>query len=506
MPTRRDVLGMTAALVTSNLPFGDTQALAAESVDDPCYLSANELLARFRAGTLTPSDVLEAQISRIERFNASVNCITYTHFAEARAAADESGRRYAQGNPRPLEGLTVAVKDEYSVRGWVTTMGMLLLKDAPPEAQDNSMIERLRALGVVFHIQTTVPEAYCWATTTTPLWGTTRNPWNPEFSPGGSSGGSGAALAAGFTTLALGSDMAGSIRIPAALCGLYGFKAPFGRIPTSETAYETSGPMSRTFDDLVLLTNAMCGIDPHIHSSLRTQVEFPTSYPEIKGKKIAFDPCLGLGRLDPAVQKSMEAAVRKFQDLGAEVEQVDVGFSEYDVPVFMAGLFSSSLGTLLTQTHRHANELTPYVRFIMKQVDGKLGPDAVDAADRLTKKYHADVQEKVFQRGYSAMIMPTLGTSLVPAEHGMNPIEDAVIVGGHPAYGLNFVYTWPWNLLSRYPVVSVPTGIGSESMPAGMQIIGNTFDDLTTFQFAAAYSRSTTQLYSGNIFPVMKAG
>ena len=122
-----------------------------------------------------------------------------------------------------------------------------------------------------------MPEFHIWITTATRLWGVTRNPWNLTYTPGGSSGGSGAALAAGFTTLALGSDMGGSIRIPASQCSLYGFKPPFGRVPTSEVPYESDGPLARTFNDLNLFTQTMVGPHPLVHSSLRPRLDFPTA-------------------------------------------------------------------------------------------------------------------------------------------------------------------------------------------------------------------------------------
>ncbi|MCK0197836.1 amidase [Ancylobacter sp. 6x-1] len=509
MLNRRSLLARSAGLACAGLladRFAPVIIGEAHAADEPCYLSAGELLARFRSREISPVEVLEAQIRRIEALNAGVNCITYRHFDEARAGAKASEVRYRAGEPRPLDGLTIAVKDEYAVKGWVTTMGTLMLKDAPPDTADHPVIERLRAAGAVFHIQTTVPELYSWMTTATRLWGVTRNPWNFAFSPGGSSGGSGAALAAGFTTLALGSDMGGSIRIPASQCGLYGFKAPFGRIPTSEVPYETEGPLARTFDDLNLLTQHMVGPHPAVHSSLRPRLDFPASYDDIAGWTLAYDPGAGLTPLDPAVTAAIEQALQQLEGQGARIERVDLGFRAGDMPVFLAGLFSTSMGGMLGEAAAHREKLTPYVAQMLDGVKGRLGPQALVAAEDVLATYHRSVQEKVFTRGFKALVMPTLGTPLIPAAHGMDPASDAVRIGGTAVKGLSFALTWPWNLLGRYPVVAAPAGMGPQNMPVGLQIVADTLDDVTAFQVAAAHARGAPRFYAGTLFPDFRSG
>lgn len=498
MPSRRDVVrGMSKV---SAALFVGGRAFAAPADEKIAWMPATSLIPAFRSGEISPVAVLEAQIRRINRLNGKVNCITYQHFDEALAAARESERRYRSGIPRPLEGITVAVKDEYAVKGWVTTMGTLLRRDAPPEQADGPVIERLRAAGALFPFQTTVPEFYSWATTATRLWGITRNPWNLRYSPGGSSGGSGAALAAGFATLALGSDMGGSIRIPASECGLYGFKPPFGRVPTSEIVYETEGPLARTFDDLNLFTQAMVGPHPMVHSSLAPRLDFPKTYGPIEGWRIAFDPGSGIAPLDPSVRDALERGLAQLRALGASIEQVDLEFHASDFQTFNFGLFSTALGALMSQARRDPEKLTPYVRELIEKVS-HLGPDELAAAEALLARYNRRVQEQVFQRGCRALIMPTLATPLIPAEHGLNPSNDSVTVDGTQVRGLTFLFTWPWNLLSRYPVVSAPIGLGPYNMPIGMQIIGDRFDDLGAFQVASAYSRAAPPLYSGQEFP-----
>lgn len=508
MLDRREFLKQSGALAAAAMFAGSASRANADAspgdAGDPAWLSATALLLRFRSGQLSPVDVLEAQIKRINTYNEQIDCITYRHFDEARAAARESAARYKAGNPRPLEGLTVAVKDEYAVKGWVTTMGSLLLKDAAPEQADGPVIERLRAAGAVFHIQTTVPEFYVWMSTATKLWGITRNPWNLAYTPGGSSGGSGAALAAGFTTLALGSDMGGSIRIPASQCGLYGFKPPFGRVPTSEVPYESEGPLARTFDDLNLLTEAMVGPHPLVHSSLRPKLDFPSHYESVSGWKVAYDPMPGLTPLDPSVRDAMNRAIEHIKGLGATVETVDVGFRAADMNTYLAGLFSTSMGGLSTEALKHPDELMPYTRMLFEGMKGKTGPDGLVANEALLNDYQRRVQEVVFTRGYRALLTPTLGTPLIPAEHGLNPHTDTAKIDGKPVTGLTFAQTWVWNLLGNYPVVSAPIGIGPAGVPMGMQIVANTFDDLDAYRLAAAWSRVAPALFVGDVFPDMR--
>ncbi|VVE52432.1 amidase [Pandoraea anhela] len=499
MVNRRDFLKISGHVAGAAVLTGSSMRAAA--ADDPSYLPASVLLTLFRKRQLSPLDVLDAQIRRIEAWESKVDCITVRRFDEARAAARESEASYRHGNPRPLEGLSIAVKDEYAVKGWRTTMGSELLRNAPLATEDGPVAERLRAAGALFHIQTTVPEFYVWMTTATRLWGVTRNPWNLAYTPGGSSGGSGAALAAGFTTLALGSDMGGSIRIPASQCGLYGFKPPFGRVPTSEVPFEAEGPMARTFDDLVILTDAMVGPHPAIHSSLRPRLRYPATYASVSGWKVAYDPMPGITPLDPSVATGMARAIDILRQRGVVVETVDVGFRAADMETYLRGLMSTSMGGMLVEALKSPDALMPYTRQLFEKMKTEIGPEALVRNEALINEYQQRVQSTVFSKGYRALIMPTLGTPLIPAEHGLHPGTDTAKIGDKQVSGLSFALTWVWNLLGLYPVVSAPIGIGPGNLPLGMQIVANTLDDLTAFQLASAYARTAPSLYTGGEFP-----
>lgn len=520
---RRDFLrlGALAGAGACLLSFAQPLAALAAGTDpkSPAFLPATELIRMFKAGTLSPADVLLAQIERIKEFNGplnttgdepkdhmafngKVNCITYEHFETAMKAANESEKRYKAGRERPLEGLTVAIKDESDVRGWRTTMGSLLLKDSPLAEENAAIIDMLLDAGAVLHVQTTVPEFYSHGATWSRLWGVTRNPWNLRYSVGGSSGGSGAALAAGFTTLATGSDMGGSIRLPSSLCGVYGFKPPFGRVPTSETSYETMGPMARNFGDLVLMQNAITGPHPKVLSALRPKLEYPVSYSPVKGVKVAlayFEEWIPEG-IEPAVRDSLTRAAQVLRGQGAVVKEVKLGWTHAEIfDVFMKGLLATEIGNLgLLSSTFDQDKLTPYAKDFFKAA-AQTGPAEAAQANALATKLHRLLQSAVFNAGYSAMIMPTLTTTYYTADN--DPTKDAAIVNGKSVTGLKFALTPIWNLLSRYPIVNVPIGIAPNNVPIGMQVIGNTFDDLGAFQVAAGYAQSGLHLYQGDLFP-----
>jgi hypothetical protein len=222
----------SAILLHESVPvFGASGAAVAKPLhtkgSDLIYASTADLLKRYRRRELSPVEVLEAQIERYSEVEPLINACTYTHFDSARKAAKTSEQRYKNKTARPLEGITVALKDEYDVTGWITTAGSNVLKDNVATS-NHPAVDKLIQAGAVLHMQTTVPEMYFAAVTWTDLWGVTRNPWNLKYTVGGSSGGSGAALAAGMTTLATGSDMGGSTEFPVPSMAFTGSSLPMG--------------------------------------------------------------------------------------------------------------------------------------------------------------------------------------------------------------------------------------------------------------------------------------
>ena len=215
-------------------------------------------------GSLSPVELVDALIARIEAVNPALNAFTYTFFERARDQAKAAEQRYSGGSGvRPLEGVPVVIKDSCAIAGEISTHGSKVYADHRPD-HTHPGVARLLDAGAILLARTTMPEFGEAANCHTPLWGTTRNPWNTDYGPGGSSSGAGAALAAGMTTLADGSDIGGSIRIPAACCGVVGYKAPYGRNPNARNAsfdpYQHYGPLARSVGDIALMQNVISGV------------------------------------------------------------------------------------------------------------------------------------------------------------------------------------------------------------------------------------------------------
>ena len=487
------------------------------------YMPATVQIALFKAGIITPSDVLEAQIAQVKKYNGvyntdrrdllnelntfnagKVNAICFDRFAEARQAAKAATERYRNGTARRLEGVTVGVKNENAVVGWRVDMGSLVLKDNPVCTEDCPIIERLKAEGALLVFSTTIPELYLSAMTWSRLYGVTRNPWNLAYGVGGSSGGSGASLAAGFCTLATGSDMGGSIRIPACMNGVYGFKPPLGRVPTSEIAYESLGPLTRTFDDLVLMQDILAGPHPKKHATLRPKLDYPTEYKSLKGTKIAvcyFNEWIE-GGCDKEVNQVMDRIVMALKKAGAEVKIInsDWGTRHGELMTFMAGLLSTEMYELIDVLETNPKDLfccnvTP----LLSQTKN-LHPRSLMKATKMGELAHAEVQKYVFEDGCIALIMPTLATPFVSAAFQADK-DNGAVINGKTIYSNEICLTPVWNLLNRYPVVDMPVMLSSKRVPIGVQIVGNTFDDLAAFRVAAGLSKVIPQMFTGDRFP-----
>src|SRR5690242_6583457 len=332
---------------------------------DLCYMPATEALALFRARKLSPVELMKAVIARAEKVNKKVNAFTFTHFDEALDSARKAEAKYAKNGARlgALEGLPVAIKDESWIKGMPTSYGSLIYKDFVPDVTSPNN-ERIMKAGGIVHARTATPEFSCSSVTHTRLWGVTRNPWNQKFTPGGSSGGSAASLASGTSPLATGSDIGGSIRIPASCAGVVGYKPPYGRNPDDPPfnldPYCHTGPLARTVADAILLQNVMCGPSPFDIASLRPKLRLPTQYKSIKGWRIAYSLDLGFYNVDKEVVANTKAALEVFRSLGATVEEVDLGWT---IDVLKAGVdhLNHLFGNLMAgYAKKHRKLMTPY--------------------------------------------------------------------------------------------------------------------------------------------------
>lgn len=452
-----------------------------------CYLSAGEALERFRAKTLSPVELMEAVINRAEEVEPKVNAFTFKYYDEAMEAAKEAEARYAKGNARPLEGIPTVIKDESEIAGLPTSNASYLLQDYIPETTSFT-VERLLDAGIIVHARTATPEFSIAGVTWSEMWGVTRNPWSLDYTPGGSSGGSGASLAAGTTILANGTDIGGSIRIPASFCGVVGYKPPFGRNPEGSPFnmeyYNHSGPLARNLGDCIMLQNLMSGPHPLDIGSLKPKLEIPATFEGIEGWRIAYDLDLGYKPIDPQVRENTLKSLEVFKDLGAEVVEVDLGWTEAVGEAAIAHLGYAIMGCYLQYFYEMDSErMMSYSRDITEKGIETTWKEFLTAEEKAGEMYAT--LGPLFQE-FNLFICPTIGTTGLPAD--FDPTTDEIRVNGDPVGPeLGWALTYPFNMLSRCPVLSIPTGRSSNGVPTGMQLVGPAYEDLVVFQAAAAY-------------------
>ena len=457
------------------------------SMRELCTLTATQAIAAFKAGTLSPVTLMEATLARIEAVNPALNAFTEVHRERALDRARAAEAAYARGEARPLEGIPVAIKDFHPVAGELTTFGSKVYADHRP-TRSAPTVARLLEAGGIMHARTTTPEFAYAPTTASPLWGVTRNPWNLEHAPGGSSGGAGAALAAGMTVLADGTDAGGSVRIPASACHVVGYKPPFGRNPLDRDHPIESllhyGPMSRSVGDAALMQNVMSGAHDDDMCSLRERLILPESHPPIEGWTVGFSMDLGMFEIDPEVARNTETAVEVFRRLGCTIREVTPEWDGFDLPHpylrYWEGMAASSLGGILDEWR---DEMDPYmVRIIENGVS--------HSAETL---YRCNIVRGAMYRSLApilaecnVLVCPSLAVPTVAAEHDCGA-EDFRVNGKpvHAYLGWNLCY--PFNMVSQCPVIAVPSGLTAAGLPTGIQIVGRTYDDVSVFQAAAAY-------------------
>jgi Asp-tRNA(Asn)/Glu-tRNA(Gln) amidotransferase A subunit family amidase len=461
-------------------------------MDDLCYLPAIEALRLFRERRLSPVELMQAVIARAEAVEPTLNALCVTFFDEALEAARRAEDAYmGRGDtPRPMTGVPVAIKDEMAIAGQPCSGGSLLYKDL---VADHTIVagQRILDAGGIVHARTTTPEFSCAGFTHSRLWGVTRNPWNPEFAVGGSSGGSGAALASGTATLASGSDIGGSIRIPAAFNGVVGFKPPQGRVPEEPPynldQYCHEGPMARTVADCALFQNVISGPHPSDLVCVSPKLEIPERLDGIEGMRVALVARPGDWPIDPDVEASTRAAGEVFSEAGALVEERELAVRREDMVRAMMVHFGALFGAdIMADAEAHAELLTPYAI--------KMGEDAV-AALRETSfaeglRLEADIMAQIagLLADHELLLLPTLVTRGFDA--GDDYVGHGLAVGGVdlPEYFHAFL-TPLFNIASRCPVLNVPSGFADNGVPTGLQIVGRPYEDVSVFRAGAAYER-----------------
>lgn len=467
------------------------------------YLSATEALALFQAKRLSPVELLKAVLARADRMEPQINAFSHTYFEEALEQAKRAEQRYMKGNERPLEGIPTAIKSSYAIAGKPTSIASLVQQDFEPDTT-SPVVQRLVDAGAIVHARTTTPEFTCAGYTWSYLWGVTRNPWNLEMTPGGSSGGSGASLAAGTANLANGGDIGGSIRIPASLCGLVGFKAPYGRNPDvppyNLEYYYSPGSMARTVADCILMQNVISGPHPGDIASLKPKVTLPAEYGNLKSWRVAYSIDLGYQPVSEEVRRNTLATLDVFRDLGAIVEEVAVKWSWDVLRAAQNHLSYASTSAPLVQSLSvdHRNELTPYARYNAEQSSRVTQQEAYESEVIAGQMY--DDMNRIFS-SYDIFVCPTIANTGLAADFDYS--RDEITINGKAVDPiLGWVMTYPFNILSRCPVLSVPSGQASNKVPTGIQLIGPTYEDARVFQAAVAYEKAQgpmVQTYEGSV-------
>ena len=457
--------------------------------DDLCWMSATDLASAIRKKKLSPVEAVSAVLARIERVNPALNAyVTITAdqaMKDARAAERLVGRKGARLGP--LHGVPFSTKDLVATRGIRTTFGTRLYADNVP-TEDAPMVERLKAAGAIQLGKTNTPTFGWIGATHNPLFGITRSPWNHGRTPGGSSGGASAAVAAGLGPIAIGTDGGGSIRIPASFAGIFGHKASFGRIPVAppSAAWSLShvGPMTRTVADAALMMNVCAGPDERDQFSLPAErVDYVAALRgSLRGLRVAWTSDFGFNRaLDPEVRAAAQKASRRFRDFGCRVEEVSPGWPS--PKEFFLTIFCGSIGA----------RLAPYVPERRADLDPGLaeivdrtmtwGPTHYVQAwfDRLAWMDHP---RRLFEK-YDLVLTPTIACPPFPV--GLdNPTE----IAGQPVEPYDWIpFTFPFNVTGQ-PAASVPCGFTKDGLPIGLQIVGRRFDDVGVLRAAAAFERA----------------
>jgi len=459
-------------------------------LDDLAFAGAADLAQRIRSRELSPVELMEATLARIDAVNPRLNAFVHVRRAEdllkeARAV----GERLARGEEvGPLAGLPLGVKDLEDAVGLPTTHGSLLFKDYQP-ASDTIQVERLKRAGAIVIGKTNTPEFGYTAFTTNRVFGTTRNPWNLERTPGGSSGGSSSAVAGGLVALATASDGGGSVRIPASYTGLVGLKPTNGRIPWGPeemlrcSAAIVSGPLTRSVRDAALWLDVTVGPHPLDPFSLPHP---GYSYQELMARapqplRIAYSPTLGYARPAAQVRREVEAALKALEGCGHRVEEVDVAIP--DVVVDWVRIMAGEDLAFMTPYLHDESLLDPgYLPGL--ELARHTTPEEVGQALRVRTQL-LGVLQKIYSQ-FDLLATPTVSTVAFAAD-GPIPFEVDGVPVETPGGGIAFTY--PFNF-SGNPAISLRAGFSDEPLPVGLQLVAPRLREDVLLQVAAQYEQA----------------
>ncbi len=455
---------------------------------DLAYTPATVLARRIREKELSPVEVIENSLARIEEVNPALNGFCFVYPDEAVEKAMEAENAVMRGDDLgPLHGVPFAIKDLTPTKGKRTTCGSYIREHWVPD-EDAIVVTNLLDAGGIMVGKTTTPEFAFSSFTDSPLWGITRNPWNPERTSGGSSGGSGVAAATGCVPLAEGSDMGGSVRIPAAMCGVVGLKGSFGRIPfeflpSQFDSLSNHGPLARTVADAALFLKICQGPDERDPATLGTPIDVTVPPPDsVKGMRLALSVDFDHYRVDPDVAANVQKAAEALRDAGAEIEPVELGWTHdlymgwYDHwRVFHATFLGEYLDEWREKMHPE----------LVTLIEEGLALSAVDYKTCETEYSKAWATLRPVLERCDAMLCPTEALPAPPVtakESEFDGLDDEGRL-------LGLDMTMQFNAL-KLPAMSVPSGFSADGLPTGLQIVGRRFDDLTVLQVSAAFEKA----------------
>jgi aspartyl-tRNA(Asn)/glutamyl-tRNA(Gln) amidotransferase subunit A len=451
------------------------------------WKSAVKLAKGFAKKKFSPVEVARACLAQIARHDKAVNAMCRIDESAALAQAKASEARWLKGRAlSPLDGVPALVKDLLLVKGWPTLRGSRTVDPNQAWGDDAPAVARLREDGAVLLGLTTTPEFGWKGVTDSPLTGVTRNPWDLSKTPGGSSGGSAAALAAGYAPLTLGTDGGGSIRIPAGLSGIFGHKPSFGRVPAWPLSpfgtVAHVGPMTRTVEDAALMLNAIARPDARDwHGLPYDSSDYARKLGKgVKGLRIAYSPRLGYVDVDPEIAPLVKAAVKTLASLGAGVEEVDPGFED-PAQCFRVLWWSGARALLGRLPAEKKKLLDPALADVVEQAMALSLDDYLDA---VKMRGGLGSHMRQFMQRYDLLVTPTLPIAAFEAGR-LAPGDDGT------SKWVNWTpFSYPFNL-TQQPAASVPCGFTKAGLPAGLHIIGRMFDDAAVLRAAYAYERVT---------------
>lgn len=461
--------------------------------EDLCFLPATELARLYRAGTISPREVMAAVLARIVAHDREVNAFVTVLGDQAMAEAEAAEQRFAAGTPRgPLEGVPVTVKDLTLTRGVATQYGSVTRRGFIPDL-DAPIVTRLREAGAIIIGKTTTPEFGWIGTGRSPLTGLTHTPWRIGLTAGGSSAGAGAAAAAGFGALHQGSDAAGSVRLPAHFCGVYGLKPSYGRVPihpVSNTDYTSHlGPLTRSVADAALMLAVMAGPHDWDHTSLEAP---PADYPALLDQapldqasgrpRLAYSADFGHARVDPEVAALARAAAERLASaLGTELHDVTPPFGPAG-PELIRFFWPAHWAVHAPKLDQWRAEMDP--GFVACIEEGR--SITMDRYQIMRERKYAYIRDiNLFFADWDFLLSPAASVAAFPSER--------LAPEGWAEHSWDWLawaeFSYPFDL-SGNPAASIPAGFTKDGLPIGLQITGRRFDDLGVLQLSRAFERA----------------